>query len=109
MSGVLWCLTYVDLPYYFNRECLQRKEHLKSIHNIEEATIFGDVYKATCKIYATLDNRSVDYQTTTVEVKGKIGNHPLSILIGLGAIHSYFAPRIAEVCVLKRNKHGKYS
>jgi hypothetical protein len=46
------------------------------------------------RIYATLENRQVDYQSHMIEVEGKIDNHPIAILIDSGASHSYIYPKI---------------
>jgi len=42
-----------------------------------------------------------------IEVKGKITNHLVAILIDLGEIHSYINPNIVGKFLLKRNKLEK--
>jgi hypothetical protein len=43
-----------------------------------------------------------------IEVEGMINNHDFTILIDLGASHSYIDPRVVESFQLSRRKHGKY-
>ena len=43
-----------------------------------------------------------------VEVAGNIVEKYVSILIYLGSTHSYIAPRVVEVCALRKVKHSKY-
>ena len=42
-----------------------------------------------------------------VEVKGKIIEHSISILIDHGSTHSYITPKIVEICAFKRLNHSK--
>ena len=42
-----------------------------------------------------------------IEVEGKINDQPISILIDLGASHSYIDPNMVEILQLPRRKHGK--
>jgi hypothetical protein len=63
---------YKDFPH--------RKYKANTVHNIQEATIVGDMER----IYATLDDRQVEYQSNMIEVEGKIINDPIDILIYLG-------------------------
>ena len=48
------------------------------------------------RINATLDNRQADYQTSMVEVEGKLNQIPISILIDTGASLSYISPNLVE-------------
>ena len=43
-----------------------------------------------------------------IEVEGKINNHPITILIDYGAIHSYINSKTVEIFHLQRIKHKKY-
>ena len=61
----------------------------------------------TPRIYATLDGRQEDHQATMVEIKGKILNTSISILIDLDACRSYVSPKIFDVCILGKVKHDK--
>ena len=49
----------------------------------------GDLARTMPKINAVLENRQADYQTSMVEVEGKINQTPIAILIDLGASLSY--------------------
>ena len=44
--------------------------------------IVGDLARKMPRINATMENRQVDYQTSMVEVEGKLNKTPISILIG---------------------------
>ena len=48
------------------------------------------------RIYASLDNNQEGYQSPMIEMKGKIDNHPIEILIDYGARHSYINANIVE-------------
>jgi hypothetical protein len=43
-----------------------------------------------------------------IELEGKINNQPISILIDLGAIHSYLDPKMVERFNFPRSKLGKF-
>jgi hypothetical protein len=42
-----------------------------------------------------------------IEVEGMINNHAFTILIDLGASHSYIDPKLVERFLFPRSKHGK--
>jgi hypothetical protein len=44
------------------------------------------------RIYKTLDNKQVDFQSHMIDVEVKINDQPISILIYSGASHSYIDP-----------------
>ena len=46
--------------------------------------IVGDVAGTMPRINTTLENRIVDYQTSMVEVEGKLNQIPIYILIDIG-------------------------
>ena len=60
----------------------------------------GDLVRTMPRINAALENRQVDYQTSMVEVEGKINQTPLSILIDPRASLSYISPNLVEKCKL---------
>ena len=64
----------------------------------------GQVVKATHRIYAALEDRQADHQSTMVEVVGKIVEQPVSILIDPGSTHSYITPRVVDICAFKKVK-----
>jgi hypothetical protein len=59
------------------------------------------------RIYASLDNKQDDFRYHMIEVEGKINDQLISILIDLGASHSYIDPNLVEIFHLQRRKHGK--
>ena len=48
----------------------------------------GQVARAVPRIYAALEDRQADHQSTVVEVAGKIIEQSVSILIDPGSTHS---------------------
>ena len=67
---------------------------------IQEEMIVGDLARTMPKINAALENKQYDYQTSMVEVEGKLNQKPISILIDLGASLSYISPDLVEKCKL---------
>ena len=59
------------------------------------------------RIYAALENRQVDHQSTVTKVTGYIAEQSVSILIDLGSTHSYITPIVVEICAFKKLKHSK--
>ena len=47
---------------------------------MQEEMIVGDLAKAMPRINTALENRQEDYQTSMVEVEGKLNQTPISIL-----------------------------
>jgi hypothetical protein len=86
---------YKDFPH--------RKDRVKTVHNIQEATIVKDMGR----IYAALDDQKIEYQSNIIEVEGKIIHHPISIFIDSGEIHCYIDPRIVDRLHLEKHKLGK--
>jgi len=58
------------------------------------------------RIYAALDNNKVEFRSQMIEVEGKIDDPLISILIDLGASHSYIDHNLVERFHLQRSKHG---
>ena len=56
--------------------------------------IVGDLARTMPRINAALENRHTDYQTSMVEVEGKLNQTTISILIYPGAILSYISPEL---------------
>jgi hypothetical protein len=63
--------------YHLYKDFPHRKDTVKMVHNIQEATIVGDMGR----IYAALNDRQAEHQSNMIEVEGKIINQPVSILI----------------------------
>jgi hypothetical protein len=66
-----------------------------------------DMGRSMPRIYASLDNKQVEFQSHMIEVEGKINDQPISILIDSGASHSYIDPKLVERFHLTRSKLGK--
>jgi hypothetical protein len=75
------------------------------MQNIQEATTVKDMGR----IYATLDDRQVEYQSNMIEVEGKIINQPVAILIDSVEIHCYIDRKIVDRLHLEKSKLGKSS
>jgi hypothetical protein len=87
--------------------------HLTSIartmvHNLQEASIVGDVGKSLHQINAVVDGRDADHQSTVVEIEGKINNTHIFVLIDLGAMLSYISLGVLDSNKLKKTRHAKY-
>jgi hypothetical protein len=75
----------------------------------QEATIVEDTGKNIPRIYVVLEDRQAEYQSNMIEVKGKIINHPVYILIDSGVIHYYIDPKIMDILYLEKIKLEKTS
>jgi hypothetical protein len=81
-------------------DCPHRQSNIRRVYNIQESTTINYVARSMQCIYAALDNKQVDHQTSVVEMEGMIANHLVSILIDLGSNLSYVAPKIVDKCKL---------
>ena len=59
------------------------------------------------RIYASLDNKQVEFQSHMIEVEGKINDQPIVIYNDSRANHSYLDPKKMERFQLPRSKLGK--
>ena len=66
--------------------------------------VIGDLARTMPRINAALENRNVDYQTSMVEVEGKINQIPIYILIDPRASLSYISPNLVKKCKLPVEK-----
>ena len=66
-----------------------------------------DLVRTMPRINTALENRQVDYQTSMVEMEGKLNQTPISILIDPGASLSYISPDLVEKCKLSVEKFAK--
>ena len=76
------------------------------LHNLQEYPTVEDMASMP-RIYAALDGRKADHQATMVEIKSKVSNTSISILIDPNACWSYVSPKIVETCKLDKVKHEK--
>jgi hypothetical protein len=65
------------------------------VHNLQEASIVGDVGRSLHRINASMDGRQADHQSSVVEIEGKINNTQIYVLIDPGATvklyHSWYS------------------
>ena len=90
-----------------HRNCPLKNESARPAYNIQEVETVGQVARVIPRIYAALEDLHVHYQSTVVEVTGKIVEHSVSILIDPGSTRSYITPRVVEICAFKKVKHRK--
>ena len=67
----------------------------------------GDPARTMLKINASLENRQENYQTSMVEVEGKLNQIHISILIDIGASLSYISLELVEKCKLSVENFAK--
>jgi hypothetical protein len=77
------------------------------VHNLQEASIVGDVGRSLHQINAIVDGRQDDHQSSVVEIEGKINNTRIYVLIDPRATLSYITPGVVESNKLKKMKHAK--
>ena len=77
-------------PHYASTFPNQKKT-VSNIHTIQEEMSVGDLVRTMPRINASLENRQANYQTSMVEVEGKINQIPISILIDTIASLSYIS------------------
>jgi hypothetical protein len=90
------------------RDCPHRSDKVRVVHNVQQAETIEDMGRRVPRIYATLNNKKVGFQSHMIEFEGMINNHAFTILIDSGASHSYIYPKVVERFQLPRSKHGKY-
>ena len=83
-------------------------DNMNIMHKINKEDIVEEMRRSMPRIYASLDNRQVDYQSHMIEVESKINSHPITSLIDFGASHSYVDPNMVDIFKLKRYKHEKF-
>jgi hypothetical protein len=77
------------------------------VHIIQEVETMKDMGGSMSRIYASLYNKQVEYQSLVIEVEGKIDNQSIAILIDSIAIHSYINANIVEIFHLQISRHKK--
>jgi hypothetical protein len=78
-----------------------------SVHNLQEASMVGDVGRFLHQINAAIDGRQADHQSSVVEIEGKINNTRIYVLIDPRATLIYITPYVVESNKLKKLKHAK--
>ena len=90
------------------RDFPQSSEKVRTEHSVQQAMIVEDIGRSVPRIYATLDNKKVEFQLHMIKmVETNINNQPIDILIDSGTIHSYLDPKMVERLQLPRRKIGK--
>ena len=51
------------------RDCPHQQQNSRRIYNIQEATTVNDVARSVSQIYAALDNKQADHQTSVVQME----------------------------------------
>ena len=87
--------------------CPLENENATPTYNIQEAETMGQVARVVPRIYAVLEDRQADHQSTVVEIAGKIDEQYVSVLIDPGSTHSYITHRVVEICAFKKLNHSK--
>jgi hypothetical protein len=78
------------------RYCPHKKGKVRVFHNFQQDEKVEDTGTRMPRIYGSLDNKQVEFQSHMIEVEGMIKNQPFTFLIDSGAIHSYIDPRVVE-------------
>ena len=91
-----------------HRNCPLENESERLAYKIQEVEIVGQVARVVPRIYAALEDRQADHQSTMVEFAGKIVEQFVSILTDPGSTHSYITPRVVDIFAFKKLKHRKY-
>jgi hypothetical protein len=63
------------------RYCPHRGEKMRNFHNVQQDETVEDMGRNVPRIYASLDNKQVEFQSHMIEVEGKINNQTIVILI----------------------------
>ena len=87
--------------------CLLENESTRLAYNIQEVETVGQVARVVPRIYAALEDRQADHQSTVVDVAGNIVEQSISILIDPSSNHSYITPRVVDICAFKKVKNRK--
>ena len=82
--------------------CLLESGNGRPAYNIQEEETVDQVARKIPRIYAALEDRQEDHQSTVVEVAGKIVEQSISILIEPTSTHSYISPRVVDICAFKK-------
>jgi hypothetical protein len=78
---------------------------VRVVHNVQQDETVEDIGSRILRIYASLDNKKVEYQSHMIEVEGMINNHDFTILMNSRVSHIYRDPIVVESLQLSRSKH----
>jgi DNA-directed RNA polymerase subunit N (RpoN/RPB10) len=82
---------------HMSRYFPQRGYKVRIAYSIQQVKTFEDMGMNVPRIYATLDNKQVEFQSHMIELESKINDQPIIILIDSGASHSYLDPNMVEI------------
>jgi hypothetical protein len=88
-------------------DCPHRGDKVRTMHSVHKSAIVEYMGINVPRIYATLDNKQVEFHSHMIKVEGKINDQPIAILIDSGAFHSFLDPKTVEKFHLSRSKLGK--
>ena len=74
---------------------------------VQEAKIVNDVAQSMSHIYAIVDNRQTNHQTSIIEIESMINTQSILILIDPSSKFSYVNPQVTKKCTLPRTMHKK--
>jgi hypothetical protein len=77
------------------RDCPHMGEKVKTVHNVHQYETVEDMGINVPRIYATLDNKQVEYQSHMIEVEGMINNHKRNFNI---AVEEMLQKRMSSIC-----------
>jgi hypothetical protein len=63
------------------RDCPHKSDKVRAVPNVQQAETMKGMGIRVPRIYASLDNKKVEFQSHMIEVEGMINNHAFTILI----------------------------
>jgi hypothetical protein len=79
---------------------------VRDVHNVQQEETVEEMGRSVPRIYVVMENTQAEFQSHMIEVEGMINNHAFTILIDSGAGDSYIDPKVVEIFLLPRSKHG---
>ena len=63
-----------------------KKDKVRVVHHVQKEKKLDDMGRRVPRIYASLDNKQVEFQSHMIEVEGMIKNHAFTILLIQGLV-----------------------
>ena len=82
------------------KDCPMYQVGRPQIYSSQESQTIGDVSQSIPWIYAAVDNRQVEHQSSIIEMEGKLHDQVVYILIDIGSNYSYISPDLVDKCFL---------
>jgi hypothetical protein len=89
------------------RDFPPRGDKYRTTYNVQQVAKVEDMGRNVPRIYTSLDNKQVEFQSHMIEVEGNTNDQPIVILIDSRASHRYLDPKMVERFQLMRSKLGK--